>query len=98
MTRAVVTNSVIARANMRFAERLVSLAGTGISQQGPMTRAAIAGAAIWMASAVGILSSWAIRRAVISSALATRYPRGTYRVGLGDWRAGQHDRSYAVRI
>src|SRR6267142_3549514 len=60
MTRAVVTNWAIGRANVRFAEILALLAGTGMRQKGPTMSAAIAGAAIWMAFSVGILSSWAI--------------------------------------
>jgi len=49
------TNRAIARANSRLAVRLVSLAGTGIDQQGPSMSSAISAAAAWMAASVGTL-------------------------------------------
>src|SRR6267378_4347801 len=63
----------------------------------PTMRVAMAGAAIRTAFSVGILSSRAIRRAVSSSAFATRYARGTYRAGLRHWPGAGYNQSDAFR-
>src|ERR1039458_1514446 len=80
LTREPKTSSAMARASARLAMRLPLLAGTGTSQHGPSMRAAIRGAAIWMAAAVGIFKSREMCRAMISSGLGVRQPMGTYLV------------------
>src|ERR1019366_9561088 len=63
LTRASGTRLAMARASARLALRLPLLAGTGTSQHGPSMSAAIRGAAIRMAAAVGIFKSQAVAMA-----------------------------------
>src|SRR5437773_668454 len=72
LRRAPTTISAIALASARLAVSFPSLAGTGISQQGPSMSAAMAGAAFWIGASVGIFKSCAVRRMLISSGLGVR--------------------------